>query len=67
MDVLGGAANLSTPPVPSEISQCWLAPRKAVLTHMHVPLDYDTVMAETPARVEPGYDGMIVEIAYDSM
>ncbi len=44
-----------------------LAPRKAVLTHMHVPLDYDTVMAETPARVEPGYDGMIVEIAYDSM
>ncbi|WP_315927973.1 MBL fold metallo-hydrolase [Mesorhizobium sp. SP-1A] len=43
-----------------------LAPKKAVLTHMHVPLDYATVIAETPANVEPAYDGMILEIPYES-
>ncbi|MER9583670.1 MBL fold metallo-hydrolase [Mesorhizobium sp. M0276] len=43
-----------------------LAPRHAVLTHMHVPLDYAAVMAETPANVEPAYDGMVIEIPYDS-
>ncbi|GLS41605.1 phosphoribosyl 1,2-cyclic phosphodiesterase [Mesorhizobium tianshanense] len=43
-----------------------LAPGKAVLTHMHVPLDYATVMAETPVNVEPAYDGMTIEIPYES-
>ncbi|TIU14547.1 MAG: MBL fold metallo-hydrolase, partial [Mesorhizobium sp.] len=43
-----------------------LAPKKAVLTHMHVPLDYATVMAETPANVEPAYDGMMIEINFES-
>jgi phosphoribosyl 1,2-cyclic phosphate phosphodiesterase len=43
-----------------------LAPRRAVLTHMHVPLDYATVLAETPANVVPGFDGMTVEIPYES-
>lgn len=38
-----------------------LNPKRAILTHMHVPLDYDTVLAETPDRVEPGYDGLTVE------
>ena len=38
-----------------------LQPRRAVLTHMHIPLDYDTVMAETPNDVEPGYDQMAIE------
>ncbi|OQM73175.1 MBL fold metallo-hydrolase [Manganibacter manganicus] len=41
-----------------------LAPGKAILTHMHVPLDYATVMAETPACVEPAYDGMVIEIPF---
>jgi phosphoribosyl 1,2-cyclic phosphate phosphodiesterase len=36
-------------------------PRHAILTHMHIPLDYDTVMAETPSHVEPAYDGLVVE------
>ncbi|CCV13639.1 MBL fold metallo-hydrolase [Mesorhizobium sp. STM 4661] len=44
-----------------------LAPKNAVLTHMHVPLDYATVMAETPANVEPAYDGMAIEIPYESV
>ena len=43
-----------------------LQPRRAILTHMHIPLDYATVAAEAPAHVEPAYDGMIVEIPYKS-
>lgn len=39
-----------------------LAPRKAILTHMHIPLDYETVMGETPQHVEPGYDGLSFEV-----
>jgi phosphoribosyl 1,2-cyclic phosphate phosphodiesterase len=39
-----------------------LAPKRAILTHMHIPLDYDTVMAETPAHVEPAYDGLAFEV-----
>jgi phosphoribosyl 1,2-cyclic phosphate phosphodiesterase len=37
-------------------------PKRAILTHMHTPLDYDTVMAETPAHIEPGYDQMRIEV-----
>lgn len=43
-----------------------LKPKKAILTHMHVPLDYAVVMAETPEHVEPGYDGMVVEVPFES-
>ena len=38
-----------------------LKPARSVLTHMHIPLDYETVMAETPDHVEPAYDMMIIE------
>jgi phosphoribosyl 1,2-cyclic phosphate phosphodiesterase len=38
-----------------------LAPRHAVLTHMHIPLDYDAVARATPDHVEPAYDGMQLE------
>lgn len=40
-----------------------LRPEKAYLTHMHVPLDYDTVMRETPDHVEPAYDGLKIEFS----
>jgi phosphoribosyl 1,2-cyclic phosphate phosphodiesterase len=40
-----------------------LQPKRAVLTHMHVPLDYATVAAETPGHVEPAYDGMRLEVS----
>ncbi|MCB1384475.1 MAG: MBL fold metallo-hydrolase [Nitratireductor sp.] len=40
-----------------------LAPRRAILTHMHIPLDYETVQRETPAHVEPAHDGMVIELA----
>ena len=37
-----------------------VAPRRAVLTNMHIDLDYQTVADETPAHVTPAYDGMIL-------
>lgn len=39
-----------------------VAPGKAYLTHMHTPLDYATVMRETPDFVEPAYDGLVIEL-----
>ena len=35
-------------------------PRRAILTNMHTDLDYDTLLAETPANVEPAHDGMTI-------
>jgi len=34
------------------------APNRAVLTNMHIDLDYDTVAAETPEHISPAYDGL---------
>lgn len=34
-----------------------LKPRHAVLTNMHIDLDYAALKAKLPAGVEPGYDG----------
>ncbi|NLS08127.1 MBL fold metallo-hydrolase [Rhizobium sp. P32RR-XVIII] len=44
-----------------------LKPKRAILTHMHTPLDYDTVMAETPENVVPAYDQMQFEIELDEL
>ncbi|GGX55097.1 phosphoribosyl 1,2-cyclic phosphodiesterase [Tateyamaria omphalii] len=35
-------------------------PRRAILTNMHIDLDYDTVLAETADHIEPAYDGLTV-------
>ncbi len=35
-------------------------PRQAVLTNMHIDLDYATVRDETPDHVTPAYDGMVI-------
>lgn len=40
-----------------------LQPKRAVLTNMHLPLDYEALDARTPDHVEPGYDGLRIEIA----
>ncbi len=37
-----------------------LKPVRAILTHMHTPLDYQTVLEETPDHVEPAHDGLQV-------
>jgi phosphoribosyl 1,2-cyclic phosphate phosphodiesterase len=39
-----------------------LKPRRAVLTHLHIDLDYETLKRELPAKVEPAYDGMVIEL-----
>lgn len=39
-----------------------LGAKHAILTHMHTPLDYETVLRETPDHVEPGYDQMRFEV-----
>lgn len=39
-----------------------LKPKSAVLTHMHIPLDYETVLADTPDHIQPAYDGMVLEL-----
>ncbi|MFQ6554296.1 MBL fold metallo-hydrolase [Aestuariibius insulae] len=35
-----------------------MAPKEAILTNMHIDLDYETVLAETPENVRPAYDGL---------
>jgi phosphoribosyl 1,2-cyclic phosphate phosphodiesterase len=43
----------------------WIArvkPKRAILTNMHVDMDYATLKAELPPGVEPAYDGM--ELAF---
>jgi phosphoribosyl 1,2-cyclic phosphate phosphodiesterase len=37
-------------------------PRRAVLTHMDHSLDYRTLSAELRPGVEPGYDGLVLEL-----
>jgi phosphoribosyl 1,2-cyclic phosphate phosphodiesterase len=44
----------------------WIArvkPRHAILTNLHIDLDYETLKRELPAGVEPAYDGMAVRAA----
>ena len=36
-------------------------PKAALLTHMHVDLDYDELSGKLPAHVRPAYDGLVVE------
>lgn len=36
-------------------------PRRAILTNMHIDLDYEQLRAELPPGVEPAYDGMTFE------
>jgi phosphoribosyl 1,2-cyclic phosphate phosphodiesterase len=48
-----------------ELTLSWIArlkPRHAVLTNMHLDLDYATLKARLPAGVEPGYDGWSADL-----
>jgi phosphoribosyl 1,2-cyclic phosphate phosphodiesterase len=41
----------------------WIArarPDRAVLTNMHLDMDYATLVAELPPGIEPAYDGMVL-------
>ena len=39
-----------------------LAPKRAIITNMHIDLDYDTLHNELPDGVEPAYDGMKLDL-----
>lgn len=48
-----------------ELTLDWIAkfkPKRAILTDMHVDLDYATLKRELPRGVEPAYDGMVIEV-----
>ncbi len=43
----------------------WIArvrPQRAVLTHLNHTMDYATVAARCPSGVEPGYDGLVIDL-----
>ena len=49
-----------------ELTLSWIAalkPRRAILTNLHVDMDYQTLISELPEGVEPAFDGM--EIAFE--
>ena len=37
-----------------------IKPKRAILTNMHIDLDYDTLITELPAHIQPAYDGMTI-------
>ncbi|ATQ42900.1 MBL fold metallo-hydrolase [Caulobacter mirabilis] len=44
----------------------WIArvkPKRAILTNMHIDMDYDSLWDRLPEAVEPAHDGLTVEIA----
>ena len=38
-------------------------PRRAVLTNMHVDMDYAALCSELPGHIRPAHDGLVIEIA----
>jgi phosphoribosyl 1,2-cyclic phosphate phosphodiesterase len=40
-----------------------LRPKRALLTHMHMDLDYETLRGQLPEGVEPAYDGLRIELS----
>jgi phosphoribosyl 1,2-cyclic phosphate phosphodiesterase len=48
-----------------EMTLGWIAkakPARAVLTNMHLDMDYETLRAELPKGIDPAYDGMTITI-----
>ena len=41
-----------------------MQPNRAVLTNMHIDMDYATVEAATPDHITPAYDGMVIHTDY---
>lgn len=39
-----------------------LGVKRAVLTHMTVELDYESLRRQLPPHIEPAYDGMVIEV-----
>ncbi|KIC14695.1 MBL fold metallo-hydrolase [Leisingera sp. ANG-DT] len=39
-----------------------MAPKRGILTNMHIDMDYATLEAETPDHITPAYDGMVIRM-----
>jgi phosphoribosyl 1,2-cyclic phosphate phosphodiesterase len=39
-----------------------MKPKRAILTHMHIDLDYAALLSQLPPGVEPAYDGMVLTV-----
>jgi phosphoribosyl 1,2-cyclic phosphate phosphodiesterase len=37
-------------------------PKRAILTNLHVDLDYQTLRSALPKGVEPAYDGLVIDL-----
>ena len=37
--------------------------RRGVITNMHIDLDYDAVMRQTPPHVIPAHDGLVLDLS----
>jgi len=47
----------------------WIArvkPRRAILTNLHIDLDYRELAARLPRGVEPAYDGMALDVSFEA-
>ena len=60
-------AALHVPPGHLSVEQAleWIAkvkPRRAILTHLHMDLDYETLRGQLPQGVEPAFDEMRLEV-----
>tara|TARA_Y100001970_G_scaffold177506_1_gene216289 strand:+ start:6845 stop:7597 length:753 start_codon:yes stop_codon:yes gene_type:complete len=40
----------------------YIKPKKTIFTHMTALLDYEELLSKCPVNVEPGYDGMVINI-----
>ena len=38
-----------------------IKPQRAVLTNLHIDMDYQTLRQTLPSHIEPAYDGMVIE------
>jgi phosphoribosyl 1,2-cyclic phosphate phosphodiesterase len=39
-----------------------LKPRRAIITNMHIDLDYDELCNKLPSHIRPAFDGMVIEV-----
>jgi len=48
-----------------DMTLSWIAelkPKRAILTHMTWDMDYETLRRDLPKGVEPGFDGLVIEL-----
>lgn len=41
-----------------------MQPKQGVITNMHIDIDHDTLLTETPPHITPAFDGRVLELPY---